>query len=242
MTFQKNKAVMISLILINLLLLLSVLFLLLRGDYFSILTSSMKQTDYDYQSNACYTQRDTQFEMLPKNHVDVVFAGDSITQRFEWQEYFPDLKVANRGIDSDVSLGLLNRVDHITQLSPSKVFLMIGINDLKHNIPNETTIQNYQKIIDELKKSDEARNVCQIYIQSVLPVKQAVGITPEQIQTLNQKLEKLALDNDVTYIDLYTPLLDNQEDFLYTVDGVHPTGEGYQIWMDTISPYVTDGL
>lgn len=217
-------------------LLCMVVFFLIKGNYLNSLRKE-KKADYDYKSNACYAQRDTQFSMLPKEHADIVFAGDSITQRFEWQEYFPDKKIINRGIDSDVSLGLRNRVAGITAHTPDKVFLMIGINDLFHKIPNASTIENLQSVIDSIKAEVPD---CKIYLQSVIPVKENVKIAPKEICDLNKEIEKLAEENSITYIDLYSCMADETGHFPYTVDGVHPTGDGYQIWMDQITSYVTE--
>jgi lysophospholipase L1-like esterase len=190
---------------------------------------------YHYTDNASYVQRQSQFEMLPVADVDVVFAGDSITARFEWQEYFPDLIVANRGIDSDVSEGLKNRLDCIIAEKPEKIFLMIGINDIRQSIPAEDTLANYREIVSRLKQELPE---CTIYIQSILPVSHTTGIDNADVRALNEQLKALASEEGLTYIDLYTSLVSSDDDFLYTADGVHPTGEGYQIWMDLIDIYL----
>ena len=102
------------------------LFLLIRGNYFSMLAQTMSRDtgSYNYESNASYIQRSTQFDMLPVQDTDIVFVGDSITARFEWDEYFTEYTVANRGIDSDVTEGVLNRLDTIVSQTPEKIFLM----------------------------------------------------------------------------------------------------------------------
>lgn len=211
------------------------LFLLLRGGYFSALQTSLSKEPYDYTKNASYVQRKTQFEMLPPKDADIVFAGDSITARFEWDEFFTDYTIANRGIDSDISAGLLNRLDTVISQNPEKIFLMIGINDIQQHISTETTIKNYSLIIDRLRENLPG---CEIYIQSVLPVNSSTGIDNCLVQELNISLSDLANDKGVTYIDIYSYMTDSQNNFNYTVDGVHPTGEGYQIWMDILKEYI----
>lgn len=214
-----------------------ILFLLMRGNYFASLKQAFSEQSYDYTNNASYVQRQTQFEMLPERDVDIVFAGDSITARFEWDEYFTEYTVANRGIDSDVSEGLYNRLDTIISQNPEKIFLMIGINDIRQNIPQETTLEYYSLIVEELKSRLPD---CRIYIQSVLPVNTSTGIENSRVQTLNSRLADLAADNGLTYIDLYSHMTDSRNNFPYTVDGVHPTGEGYQIWVDILQDYVSE--
>ena len=210
------------------------LLLLIRGNYFEMIRQTMSQSEgsYNYENNASYVQRSTQFDMLPVQDTDIVFVGDSITARFEWDEYFTDYTVANRGIDSDVAEGLYNRLDTIVSQTPEKIFIMIGINDVRQKIPTETTLSYYEKIIDELtvKLPD-----CQIYVQSVLPVHTSTGIDNVQVQNLNTALEALADRKGLTYLDIYSAVVDEENNFTYTVDGVHPTGEGYLIWTDIVS-------
>lgn len=211
------------------------IFLLIRGNYFAILKQTMSHETYQYTDNASYIQRKTQFEMLPARDTDIVFLGDSITARFEWQEYFSDLSVSNRGIDSDVCEGVANRLDTVISQSPDKIFIMIGINDIRQQIAPEVTMQYYSDIIDTLRAALPASR---IYLQSVLPVSRSAGIDNVQVQALNEKIKELAEANSLTYIDLYSKLVTDDNDFTYTRDGVHPTGEGYRIWMEEITGYI----
>ena len=220
---------------VSTLLLAMTVFLLIRGNYFTILRQTMSHETYHYTDNASYVQRKTQFEMLPDRDTDVVFLGDSITARFEWQEYFRDLTVANRGIDSDVCEGAANRLDTVIGQNPDKIFIMIGINDIRQQIPSDVTIRYYEQMIHSLQ---DALPACRIYLQSVLPVNSSTGIDNTQVQALNEKIKELAEANSLTYIDLYSKVVTKDNDFTDTCDGVHPTGEGYLIWMQAISKYV----
>lgn len=203
--------------------------LLLRGNYFEMIrqTFSPDTKNYNYENNASYVQRSTQFEMLPIQDVDIAFVGDSITARFEWDEYFTEYTVANRGIDSDVTEGLYHRLDTIVSQTPEQIFLMIGINDIRQGISPETTLFYYEKILDELMTSLPE---CQIYVQSVLPVNTSTGIDNTDVQNLNRSLEELAGRKGLSYLDIYSAMANAENNFTYTVDGVHPTGEGYVIW------------
>ncbi len=209
------------------------LLLLMRGNYFGMIRQAMSQSEgsYNYENNASYVQRSTQFDMLPVQDTDIVFVGDSITARFEWDEYFTDYTVANRGIDSDVTEGVYNRLDTIVSQTPEKIFLMIGINDVRQKIPSETTLHYYEKILDELAIQLPD---CKIYVQSVLPVHTSTGIDNARVQNLNSSIKALAERKGLTYLDIYSAVADEENNFTYTVDGVHPTGEGYSIWTDII--------
>lgn len=232
----KEKRIIILLSVLCALLLVTLLFVLYRNNYFAVF-KQISTSAYDYKGNAQYTQRQTLFESLPLEDADVIFMGDSITARCEWQEFYPDRKVLNRGIDSDVTEGVLNRLDVVEVARPEKIFLMIGINDIRQKIPLTTTTGHYEQILLKLK---EQLPDTEIYIQSVLPIGDNTGMSNEDVTALNEQLEKLALANNCTYIDLYSLFID-ETGYLpddYSLDGVHLTGKGYSLWIEEINPYI----
>jgi len=72
-----------------------------------------------YQYNQFYYQRSTLFEKLPIDSDDIVFLGNSITNGCEWHELFNNPNIKNRGISSDVSMGVYDRLDPIIKGTPS---------------------------------------------------------------------------------------------------------------------------
>ena len=233
MNFHKReKKIIATLSIVCILLVAALLFLLYRNNYFAVF-KQISSDSYDYRSNAQYVQRQSLFEMVPQEKADIVFVGDSITARGEWQEFFPDMRVLNRGIDSDVTEGVLNRLDVIVEACPEQIFLMIGINDIRQNISMETSLGNYEQILGQLQ---EQLPDSEIYVQSVLPIGDNTGMSNEDVKAFNMELEKLAVAKGLTYIDLYSLFLD-ETGYLpdkYSVDGVHLTGEGYAIWIEEI--------
>lgn len=188
-----------------------------------------------------YKSRMSLFESLPTVENAVVFVGDSITQRNQWHEFFPGLTVLNRGIDSDRSLGVLKRLDHIISLKPSKIFLMIGINDINDGRDIDHILGNYESII--LRIQSELPHT-KLYIQSVLPVNNSVynhKINNDHVKNVNSRLADLTAKHDVTFINIYPHVLkDNEFDEKYTVDGCHLSGEGYLAWVNLIRDYVVE--
>lgn len=182
------------------------------------------------------------FELGDKQTKEVVFAGDSQTDYFEWGEYFEGITVANRGISGDTSGGLLKRIDQVTELNPKKVFLLIGINDIQQDIPVETIEKNYKEIIQAIK---EANPETQIYVQSVFPVagdlyennqyKRSKPIN-ETVAKLNKKLVQL---EGVTFLNI-AEQFGNELAEEYSVDGLHLSKEGYEVWLSEIEEYVKD--
>ena len=71
----------------------------------------------------------------------LVFLGDSITQGWgdDFSHWFPEMKIANRGISGDTSRGVLIRLkEDVLSLDPPVVVLLIGTNDLEEKAEPET--------------------------------------------------------------------------------------------------------
>ena len=142
----------------------------------------------DYHSNHYYYYDFTsQYDQAVRiDKADICFVGDSLTQLGLWSEFFPGRTVINRGIGSDVSEGVLNRLDSVVDHRPDIVFLMIGVNDLGKGIPEAETVGNVRKIVSSLSASlSDATMV----IQSVLPAK---GIAEDAILRFNEDYKQIA--------------------------------------------------
>ncbi|WP_186306561.1 GDSL-type esterase/lipase family protein [Siminovitchia fortis] len=185
-----------------------------------------------------YYERTSLFNELPIPPGSIVFLGDSLTFRTEWSELFPGKTVINRGIGSDTTAGVLDRLDGVITAQPEKIFLLIGVNDLKSQSVS-ATIQNYSKIINRVQSGSPNT---EIFIQSLLPVnnkKYGRILTNDKIKKLNNELRSLADDAGVQYIDLYSNFAKNDQlPEEYTIDGIHLTGKGYILWRETIKKYV----
>lgn len=196
--------------------------------------------------SAYYYQRVSLFEMLPVSPGDIVFLGNSITDGCEWNELLGRTDVRNRGISGDTSMGVYDRLGSIVQGHPAKVFLMIGINDLAAGIDLDVVELHVKMIVKRIKSDSPSTR---LYLQSVLPVNTAFTAFPAHkarktdVVELNRRYKALALRLGVTYIDLYTPMVDpdTQElDIRYINDGLHLLGAGYRRWAEVIRPYVND--
>jgi lysophospholipase L1-like esterase len=184
-----------------------------------------------------YLHRADILQKLPITQASkIIFLGDSHTQQCEWAELFENQQIINRGIIGDVTEGLLKRLPTIVAIRPQKVFLMIGVNDLFVGVQQETMISNYQKIVQILQTQSPTTK---IVVQSVLPINNKVrqtNIDNQHIASLNSKLQRLATQQKVTFIDLTAAFTDKNADLRpeFTFDGVHLNGNGYAAWRETI--------
>ena len=196
--------------------------------------------------SAYYYQRVSLFETLPVSTSDIVFLGNSITDGCEWNELLARTDVRNRGISGDTSMGVYDRLGTITRGHPAKIFLMIGINDLAAGIGLDAVELHVAMIVKRIKSDSPSTR---LYLQSVLPLNTAFTAFPghkarkDDVAELNRRYKALAQRLGVTYVDLYTPMIDpeTQElDIRYTNDGLHLLGAGYRRWAEVIRPYLDE--
>lgn len=185
-------------------------------------------------------------KMMAEN---IVFLGDSITKGYNLDEFYDNYHVQS-GVDGnrvkDVSE---NMYDRVYRFNPSKVFIMLGINDF---VWDETSSE---EVVDGIKKicSDiENRNpYTEIYIESIYPYsnkwKDEVNneahdedYVLERVKKANKELMKYAIEKDYTYIDIFKLLTTDEGKYNmdYTNDGLHPNEEGYKIITKELNKYM----
>lgn len=181
----------------------------------------------------------------------IVFLGDSITDFYRINEFFHDSYIINRGIGGDTTDGILNRMpESVYALSPSKVFILIGTNDIGEKKSQEYIVCNIGKIIQKIQENcPDAR----IYLQSIYPISKAKDKrikrvivkkrTNNKILSINVELERLAQEKGVVYIDVYSHLIDEVGNLKleYTVEGLHLNAKGYKVVSDVLRPFVNNG-
>lgn len=167
-------------------------------------------------------------------NADIVFIGDSITDFYPVKEYYPQYKVANRGIAGDTTTGLKDRIDFsLYALNPKAVYMMIGIN----NIGN--MFYDYEKLLKGIKKNLPDSKVV---IASLTPI----GWGNEPVVEANKKIVNYCEKYSYTYVDLYAHMVDTDDyykidDSCFT-DGIHPSEKGYDIMTGLLTPIFAELL
>jgi lysophospholipase L1-like esterase/peptidoglycan/xylan/chitin deacetylase (PgdA/CDA1 family) len=185
-----------------------------------------------------YKNRIAEFKNSPLNFGDIVFVGNSITEKGgDWSKKFNMPNIRNRGIAGDVTDGVLERINEITHYKPKAVFLLIGINDLfnlhyQKEIPSVKYVANNIIKITEIihKKSPETK----IYLQTILPTSEAY--MADNINSVNTIIKNYENEAHYELIDLFNVFVDSNGLIKpsLTVDGTHLNELGYELWVKTI--------
>ncbi|TJZ62335.1 GDSL family lipase [Sphingobacterium olei] len=188
-------------------------------------------------NNWYYEGREKLYQELEGTRYDVVFFGNSITERGPWQELIGrKYTVGNRGIGGDNTFGMKARIADVVKSKPKKIFLMMGINDVGGGLPVEWSLRNYEEIIRIILSVSPKTK---IYVQSILPLNESVLkydylFGKEQlIRNLNKGIEELSHKYNLTYVNVKEELAD--DDVLekeYTMDGIHVNTEAYIRWVN----------
>ncbi|HEX7980276.1 MAG TPA: GDSL-type esterase/lipase family protein [Gemmatimonadaceae bacterium] len=182
------------------------------------------------------SSRLAKFEAEPVVTGRIIFLGNSITQGGDWAKLTGDSTVVNRGIGADVTFGLRTRLDDVTRRKPSRLFVLIGINDISKDIPDAVIAAEYRMLIDSVRaRSPQTK----IFVQSILPLNPTVKNFPQhydkqpRVVAVNRLLQRMARETHATYIDLWPIFIDRQNhlDASLTGDGLHLNPAGYERWV-----------
>lgn len=123
----------------------------------------------DWNQLGRYHQANVELKRQPAVPGRVVFMGDSITDFWRLEEYFPGQPYVNRGIGGQTTPQMLVRMyPDVIELKPAAMVLLAGINDIARNTGPSTAEMIQHNI---MAMTDLARqNGIKVLLCSVLPV------------------------------------------------------------------------
>jgi hypothetical protein len=130
-----------------------------------------------------YSTKVGQFGREPASNGAVIWLGDSITEGGSWGQLIGDGTTLNRGIGGDITFGVLHRLDEVLRHRPSKLFILIGINDIAKDIPELVIADNCREMIRRVQQASPATR---IYLQSVLPLDPSYPGFPQHYDKLER--------------------------------------------------------
>ena len=198
-------------------------------------------------------------ENLKKGRIDVYFAGDSITRRWRatdypqflanWNENFFGWNAANFGWGGDTIQNILWRLQNgeLDGVHPKVIVLLAGTNNLGNTPASDA------KVADITKESRRCSTPCGR--KPPRPRSSSWGFCPattesgrprssHRLTEINENIAKLADGKTIRYLNINDKLADKDGKLFegMTVDRLHLSVKGYQVWADALKPLLTELL
>jgi lysophospholipase L1-like esterase len=196
---------------------------------------------------------------LKKGRIDVYFAGDSITRRWRatdypqflanWNKNFRGWNAANFGWGGDTIQNMLWRLQNgeLEGAHPKVIVLLAGTNNIG-NVPASDAkaagiVRGIRALINTMR---EKAPKATIIVMGILPRNDGARPTAvmSSINKINAKIAKLADGKTVRYLNINDKLADKDGKLFegMTVDRLHLSLKGYQVWADALRPLLTELL
>lgn len=190
-------------------------------------------------------------KLVARGGGDVVFLGDSITERWEstgakaWRETFVPLKAVNLGVGGDQTGHVLWRIregKELEPLTPRLAVVLIGINNPVAHTPDEIA-GGVKAIVAELTRQ---KPQIKVLVLGVFPCsrkrqdKTVRHIGPSELEPrvrgINAALARLHDGKTIFFKDIGDSFLEPDGGLSQEVlsDYLHLAPKGYQIWADAI--------
>jgi lysophospholipase L1-like esterase len=168
----------------------------------------------------------------------VVFFGDSITDIWKLEDYFPGKPYVNRGIGGQTTSQMLVRFrQDVIDLHPKAVVILAGTNDIAGNT-GPIRLKDIEANYESLAELSRANHIAVVF-SSILPVHNYTPKSqdifaqrsPGKILVLNRWLKEYCAENGFVYLDYFTAMADEKGLLRRDLaeDGLHPNSAGYTI-------------
>jgi lysophospholipase L1-like esterase len=196
----------------------------------------------DFANYARYREANSKLAPPAKDEKRVVFMGDSITDGWKLNEYFPNQPFVNRGISGQTTSQMLLRFrPDVIDLKPKVVVILAGTNDISGNT-GPMTLEAIEGNLASMVELAHANGI-NVVLASVLPVSdynankagekiiRTVQRPPAQILALNTWIKNFCAERKLVYLDYFSATVDAQGFLKAEIanDGLHPNAKGYEI-------------
>ena len=201
-------------------------------------------------------------EKAKQGGIDVYFEGDSITRRWQandypehqknWNQNFFGWNAADFGWGGDSTANVLYRLSdgELDGVNPKVIVLLIGTNNIG-NVPRPDDTA----LVTDVTRGIEA--ILDVFNQKAPNAKIILtGITPRNddpnhgtalmptIDKINTAISKFADGDRIRYVNINDKLADENGRLRegMTEDHLHLSIKGYQVWADALKPIFTEWL
>ena len=203
-------------------------------------------------------------EKAKKGGIDLYFEGDSITRRWgtrdaqykeflaNWKRNFHGWNAGNFGWGGDTVQNILWRLEdgELNGVHPKVIVLMAGTNNLGSVVPAVGADAKVEEVTQGIKAILELMHRKAPDATIIL-----TGITPRNdgrletammptIDRINAGISQLADGKKTRYLGINDKLADRDGKLFegITVDGLHLSVKGYQVWADALKPILLEIL
>lgn len=170
----------------------------------------------------------------------VLFIGSSSIEH--WKSVgtdFPEVKVINRGFGGSElgdSTYFADRI--VAPYRPRAIVLYAGDNDLWDGHSPQQVRDDFAAFVQKVRGEDPGVPVAFVAIKPSMARKALLS----KIKQTNDLVRRYAeTQKNVTYLDVYTPMLDadgQPQPKWFIQDGLHMNRTGYELWISIIKPWV----
>src|SRR6266508_6379188 len=195
-------------------------------------------------------------EKARRGKIDVYFVGDSITRRWgatdypdflaNWKQNFFGWNAGNFGWGGDTIQNILWRLENgeLEGVNPKIIVILAGTNNVGRNPGDDAKVTDITRGIKALvdlcrKKAPHAT----IILTAIFPRNDNIAGKPT-IDRIDDNIAKFADGKTIRFVNINHKLAD-EDGVLFdgmTVDKLHLTLKGYQIWADALKPIFTEIL
>lgn len=192
----------------------------------------------DYGQLARYREDNAALGTPAPGENRVVFFGDSITDIWKLDEYFPGKPYVNRGIGGQTTPQMLVRFrQDVIDLHPKVVVILAGTNDIAGNTGKmrNADIEADLASLAELARAHDIR----VVFASLLPVHNYTDAAkdffaqrpPARILEVNTWLKDYCAKNRLVYLDYFSAMVGDKGLLKRDLadDGLHPNAAGFKI-------------
>jgi len=194
----------------------------------------------DWANFAKYNFANQAVKQFSQNERNVVFMGDSITERWYGQnpDFFNQHKYICRGISGQTTSQMLVRFrKDVIDLHPKVVVILAGTGDILGN-GGDITLENILGNIVSMCELARSNNIKPI-LCFLLPVSKG-GSPNMKVPQFNAMIRVYAEESQTPYVDYFLAMTDGNNGLPKNLseDGVHPNADGNKIMESLVQPVI----
>ena len=195
-------------------------------------------------------------EKARRGGIDVYFIGDSITRRWgatdypeflaNWKKNFHGWNAANFGWGADLTQHMLWRLQNgeLDGVNPKVIVILAGTNNVGRDPGDDAKVADVTRGIRAL--IDTCRTKAPraiIVLTAIFPRNDNPAVRPT-ITRINENIARFADGKTIRFLNVNDKLADANGSLIegVTVDKLHLSIKGYQIWADGLKPIFTELL